>query len=167
MAEKLEDSQFTSVQRRIEELQDRIPIAIDDVNDSQPTSVNPSRDRFLSPLTIDELRDSIGPCPSQSGFRCSEKGFLSISTIDYIELLDWTAMQIGLGKSRSTPSHVPPILKRLSLNPEVWSALVENFGKLFNNMAGRPETIDMNRSRIRRRRFHLRREARALLETEA
>jgi len=167
IAEKLEDSLFTSVQRRIEEIQHHLPTEIDDVHDDPPSSMDQSRDRFLSPLTIDELRASIGPCPSQTGFRCSEKGFLSISTIDYIELLDWTARQIATGKRGSTPSHVPPILRRLSLSPEVWSALVQNFGKLFNNVAGRPKTIDMNRSRIRHRRFYLRREARALLETEA
>ena len=40
------------------------------------------RDSFLAPLTIDERNDPIGPCVSRSGKRCSDKGFLSLSTLD-------------------------------------------------------------------------------------
>lgn len=33
-------------------------------------------DRFLSPLSIDESSDPTGPCESESGERCSDKGYL-------------------------------------------------------------------------------------------
>lgn len=33
----------------------------------------PTPDAFLSPLTIDEHNDPVGPCPSESGDCCSDK----------------------------------------------------------------------------------------------
>ena len=40
----------------------------------------------LLAATIDEKNDSMGPCGNQIGKRCSDKGFLSMSTMDYLEL---------------------------------------------------------------------------------
>ena len=59
MAETLESSQYTSVQRRIQALQ------------------GTTTDSFMSPLSIDEKNDSIGACANQTRERCSDKGFLS------------------------------------------------------------------------------------------
>ena len=39
-------------------------------------------DSFMAPLTIDEKKDPIGPCPNQTRKRCSDKGFLSMSLGD-------------------------------------------------------------------------------------
>jgi len=44
----------------------------------------------LSPLTIDERLDPVGPCTSDSGKRCRGKGFLAMSRVDYLKLLSWT-----------------------------------------------------------------------------
>jgi len=156
LAETLEASDFSSIQRRIQSIQTSGSIENRSLSD-----------RFLSPLTIDELRDSLGAHANQSGYRCSDKGFLSLSNLEYLELLDWTARQIAPGKRGSTPSDLPPILARLSLNRDVWCELVKNFGKLFYNVAGKPITIDAQRTRIHHRRFHLCREARALLHSAA
>ena len=41
---------------------------------------------LLSPLTIDEQSDAIGPCASQNSERCRDKGFLAMSVEDYWEL---------------------------------------------------------------------------------
>ncbi|MEZ6075853.1 MAG: hypothetical protein R3C56_09305 [Pirellulaceae bacterium] len=49
MAETLEESEYTSAQRRIESLQ----------------SPDKHSDRFLAPITIDELRDELGHAPVQ------------------------------------------------------------------------------------------------------
>jgi hypothetical protein len=50
---------------------------------SRPASQGKSVDSFLSPLTIDEQNDSIGACANQTRQRCSDKGFLSMSIVDY------------------------------------------------------------------------------------
>ena len=89
LAETLEDSDYTSAQRRIQTLQ----------------SPDKNSDRFLAPITIDELRDELGSQPSSSGYRCSDNGFLNMSSEGYLALLDWTARQARCDTSRH--SHDP------------------------------------------------------------
>jgi hypothetical protein len=148
LAETLGESDFTSVQRRIQSLQDGV-----------------DADQFLAPLFIDETTDSPGPHPSLDSHRCSDKGFLPVPLADYLQLLDWTARQTAAGKLGSMPAEVPPIFERLSLDASMWCQLVRNFGKLFYHVAGKPQTVDDRRSRVMQRRFHLRHEARELLAT--
>ena len=126
LAETLEQSDFTSVQRRIQSLQQSS-------DGSLPQIDAVSRDCFLAPLTIDEQRDSLGACPHRAGHRCSDKGFLAISLGDYLQLLDWTARQTASGKRGTTPAAAPPIFERLSMSEETWYELVQNFGRLFCN----------------------------------
>ncbi len=151
LAETLESSPHTSVLRRVQALQ---------ANTQAP---NRAADRMLCPIEIDELRSALGACPSRTGHRCSDNGFLNMSSSDYLQLLDWTARQIVPGKPGTTPDKTPPLVERLALAPEVWCGLVKNFGKLFYSVAGRPQTVDTARSRIRRCRFHLRSQTRTLL----
>jgi hypothetical protein len=88
-----------------------------------------------------------------------------MSLTDYLQLLDWTAREVLVGKRGSTPQQIPPILDRLSLEPEPWCAMARDFGRLFFNVAGRPHTVDQHRSPVTNRRFHLRSEARQMLAT--
>jgi len=155
MAQTLEASKHTSVQRRIEALASRGTPA-------DPEQPGPARDAFLSPLTIDEQLDPTGPCPSQCGTRCSDKGFLAMSIEDYLELLDWSARQLAPGKRGRTPDSIAPVLSRLGLDSGSWCELVSDFGKLFCTVAGRPEQVDAMRSLRTHRRYHLRRRAREL-----
>ena len=142
LAELLEKSDHTSIQRRIESMQEKTS----DVN-------LPRSDNFLAPLSIDELRDAIGPCPNVRGERASDKGFLAMSIASYIELLDWTARKIVPGKSGATPADAPEVLQRLQLDEQVWFELVSNFGQLFSLVAGRPTVIEAARSRHRNSRY--------------
>ena len=151
LAETLEESDYTSAQRRIESLQ-----SPDTPDDQRP-------DRFLAPLTIDELRDELGSCSSPSGYRCSDNGFLNMSVEDYVALLDWTARQPVTGKRGVTPADKPAILERLGLESDVWCELVRDFGTLFSLVAGRPAAIDQARTRGRQARFHTRPRTRELL----
>ena len=150
MAETLEESDFSSVQRRIQALKGEV-----------------TADQFLAPLKINEQVDSLSPLPSETGRRCSELGFLTLELEDYLELLDWTARQVVPGKRGCTPIDTPPILERLSLRGSAWCELVRNFGRLFYNVAGRPQTVDTCRSRVSQRRFRLTRQARKILAAVA
>ncbi len=152
MAELLEESDHTSVQRRIATMKENAA-------DSKRTR----SDSFLAPLTIDELRDALGPCPNTCGERASNKGFLAMSIESYIELLDWTARQIIPGKRGSTPAEAPSILERLQLDAQVWCELVSDFGRLFSLVAGRPQVIAAARSRRRNSRFRMKRRVLELL----
>jgi hypothetical protein len=103
-------------------------------------------DAFLSPICVSAISSEPGPMPSQSGYRCSDKGFLEMSESDYLQLLDWTARQTAPGKSGSTSEDQPPILERLGLEPTVWLKMVVDFGKLFPTIAGLPHHVEQTRS---------------------
>ena len=181
MAQTLETSDYTSVQRRIQTLQAK-PVAPGPIikpSASQPAVVAPATrhqaskktsessgkqkgialdatpDGFLSPLTLDERCGEVGAVPSKTGLRCSDKGFLPMSQGDYIVLLDWTARQSVPGKPGRTPKSVRPIFERLSLSPKAWCTLVGSFGKLFYNVAGLPPTIEATTSRVTQRRYYV------------
>ncbi len=147
MAETLEASEFTSAQRRLQALQAATSI---------PTIVT-TVDSFLSPLTIDEKNHAIGPCANQTRERCSDKGFLSMSTMDYLELLDASARMVRPDKAGYTPSDVAPIFERLKLDSDYWRLQINDFGRLFSNVAGKPHDVYEMRSLISKRRFYLKR----------
>ena len=90
-------------------------------------------DRFLSPIALISADDQrLGPQASSHRFRCSDKGFLSLSQGDYLELLDWTARQVAPGKRGTTPPSTPPLFQRLSgklPTATAWVELVQDFGK--------------------------------------
>jgi REP element-mobilizing transposase RayT len=165
MAEKLEESQHTSVLLRLETLADDCqPVA-----NPQPPSVGAEEcvgsrpDSMLSPVEIDELHDTLGAQPCSTGDRCSQKGFLPMSAMAYVQLLDWTARQLATGKPGCTPADAPPILKRLRLEPTVWCTLVSQFRSLFGFVAGRPQRVDNHRSSRSGNRFSLPQATRELL----
>lgn len=172
VAETLEQSDHTSVQRRIEGLMGEASSDDAGSEDANTRNAHSSRsttrrDGFLSPVRINEHSDPVGPCASESGTRCSDKGFLAMPLEDYLDMLDWTAKQTAPGKRGRTRCEVPPILVRLGLDEATWCELVSDFGRLFCSVAGRPECVDSMRSNGTHRRYHLRRRARELLSTSA
>jgi hypothetical protein len=169
LAETLEESEFTSVQRRIEamtvfaETATHEAFAPIDNGSALPRQT----DRLLSPILLDELRDSLGPHPSCTADRCSNKGYLPISQVDYLSLLDWTARQPKQGKCGTTPEHLAPIIERLSLSSEAWCRLASDFGGMFHVIAGQPRTVEGIRSRRRHARYRVPKATRKLLATES
>jgi hypothetical protein len=175
IAETLETSDHTSVQCRLETFK---PSTQDACRSEGRPSTAPATaasavplrgrsDRFLAPLTIDEQRDVAGPCASVTPGRCSDKGFLTLSLVDYLQLLDWTARQVARGKQGVTPQAAPPVLQRLGMEATAWTELVRDFGKLFATVAGRPSLVDASRSHRTHRRFRVRRRVRELLAAAA
>jgi hypothetical protein len=124
-----------------------------------------ARDRMLAPVHLRELRDALQILPNQTGYRCSDRGFLNMTSNEYIELLDWTARCIVPGKRGATPADAPPVFQRLGLglSAGTWCELVADFGKLFKIVAGKPHIVDAHRGVIRPKRFKLSRGARELL----
>ena len=98
MAETLEQSDYTSVQRRVQAIK---ATALDadssgelppDVDRAALKTATPSRaDAFLAPVSIDERKDPLGPHASRNGKRSSDKGFLAMAEAEYLEILDWLA----------------------------------------------------------------------------
>jgi hypothetical protein len=201
MAQTLEQSDFTSIQRRIQALKQHVEdeclnsvstldlgiaqtelprvqssISSDlaeqvtkasELDQQRKNRAAEAQDRTLAPIQLQELRDALKVFPSSAGFRCSDRGFLNMSSIDYIELLDWTARCIVPGKRGATPVGAPPVFERLGfgMSAETWCELVANFGKLFKIVAGKPHVVDAHRGVKRPKRFKMSQEARALLRT--
>lgn len=171
MAKTLEMSDYTSAQRRIEAIMEETQaIELNSATESVSAVDRPHKlqaDAFLAPVELCESSNRPGPDPSENGARCSDKGFLPMSTPEYLELLDWSARQLAAGKPGRTPSDVPPILTRLGLTPTVWLQLVANFDELFTTMAGKPENIDRERGKQSGQRFHVQRRTRELFTQAA
>ncbi|MFK7818971.1 MAG: transposase [Planctomycetaceae bacterium] len=119
--------------------------------------------RHLAPVELRERTKDPGPDLNKRGTRCSNKGFLPMSTADYLTLLDWTARRIRPGKRGSTPKELAPIFRRLGISEKTWIEMIQNFGRLFSVVAGLPKRVDEFRSKGRQARFHLRKSARELL----
>ncbi len=80
-----------------------------------------------------------------------------MSVGDYLELLDVSARMIRADKSGSTPTDIAPIFERLKLDPDYWKLQIREFGRLFANVAGKPQNVYGMRSLISKRRFYLKR----------
>ncbi|MGV3483563.1 MAG: transposase [Planctomycetaceae bacterium] len=181
VAQTLDASDFTSVKRRIETATGLAAVEREleqDPRDASPDWGEPDEKTtdsgnaqgpvdgpsFLCPLQLYERNGEVGPCASQTGQRCSDKGFLPMSLSSYLSLLDWTSRQWANGKATVTTSRtVPPILEKLRIREEVWCELVSDFGRLFSVVAGQPHRIDEHRSRMQQRRYRVPRRTRQLL----
>ena len=179
MAETIEESDYTSAQKRAADLARRRGVrggtsggseksGGDERSNSSEQSgrrLAPcrSRGRHLAPVDLRERNTSPGPNPNKQGTRCSNKGFLPMSTADYLMLLDWTARQKRPDKRGSTPKELAPIFRRLGIAETTWLEMVQNFGRLFSVVAGQPKHVDEFRSKERDQRFHLRKATRDLL----
>ena len=118
------------------------------------SAVIPRADAFLTPVLIDEREHPIGPHPSRSGKRCSDKGFLAMAEAEYLEILDWLARNTVAGKRGSTPLAAPPIFELLGIEPTLWSAMVKDFGRAFKNVAGTAKSVSEARNLKTHRRFY-------------
>ncbi len=146
LAQTPEEGEFTGAKDRIDDLAQR-----EDRRRASTHEWERSRRRvnsgWLSPIEIDEKRDDSGAAIDSSGRRASVKGFLSISMLQYLELLDWTGSQIHDGKRGSIPSHLAPILARIGLDGHAWCELVTKFGRMFKRAAGSAERLANEASR--------------------
>lgn len=184
LAASLEESDYTSIQRRIiaaairtsmqkmmaKRFTDPTSIAttavIDpkdsDIPDALAAQAGQVSDDHLSPLQIDEKNDPIGPHLSQNAARCSDKGFLPMTQDKYIELLEWSADQIRHRHQGQAFDDSPPILEAMKMEPDVWCKLVTRFPDLFYCVAGSPESIDAHRS-FSGKSFHMPKATREML----
>lgn len=140
LAETPETSEYTGAKARLDDLAER--------GDRQRISTHDwerSRGRahsgWLSPIEINERTDTLGADVDRDGRRASKKGFLSVSMLEYLDLLDWTGRELRAGKVGSIPQHLDPILQRIGLDSHSWCDLVKRFGQVFKRAAGTAERL--------------------------
>ena len=89
-----------------------------------------------------------------------------MSTLEYLQVLDWSARLTVANKRGSTPSEAPPVLERLGIDAAIFGVHVREFGKLFCNVAGKPKSVSDERSLKTRRRLYQRRPVQELAVTD-
>ncbi|MFN5199060.1 MAG: transposase [Planctomyces sp.] len=178
MAQTIDASDFTSAQKRL------LDLTMATQNLTQPESaavegrpvttprtltknyrsdVALRSSQHLAPVELNERNGLPGPDANRDGVRCSNKGFLPMSTTQYLSLLEWTARQRRVAKAGRTPKQIRRLFKLLEISADAWNELVRNFGRLFSLVAGKPAVIDSHRSRAGGHRYRARPAARDLL----
>ena len=109
MAETPEDSDHTSIQERVVAASSLV-----EGSDLQP--------KHLFPFVGNPRRDM----PKGLPFRLS----------DYLELVDWTGRALRDDKRGAIPSHLPPILERLQIDPRYWLHMARHFEGRFKGLVG-------------------------------
>jgi REP element-mobilizing transposase RayT len=159
IAENLEGSLYTSAQQRVLQLQSHVGkkerVKGKSSERGNQRSVLKSIAGALCPVGLTEGRSGVGACVNTEGRRASDKGFLRLSTAEYLELLDWTARKLKTGKRGATPKCVPPLFERLGIDERTWLELTRDFGRLFSTVAGKPTVIDATRSPKRGQRYNV------------
>jgi hypothetical protein len=126
IAETPEASDYTSIQQRITEWRGRqARIAGDTVEPGNAASETENLEKAIVKLL--GFRGD--------GGRTDEAG-IPYSTAEYLQIVDWSGRAIVEGKKGSIPEHLPPILKRLSMSPELYLAYIRKPGSGFANAPG-------------------------------
>jgi hypothetical protein len=138
MAVTPEESDFTSIQERI-----------DHRNDQQLTEIN---DDLINNGSESEIPESLyingeNPVsepwlhPFKSETPTGPDSILSLTLEEYLDLVDWTGRQIVEGKRGVIPDYLAPILTRLSISTDQWLDTVQGYGGLFYRVVGQIENI--------------------------
>jgi REP element-mobilizing transposase RayT len=72
------------------------------------------------------------------------KDSLPCSTEDYLSLLDWTGRAVRSGQQGYIDSAVPPILKRLNIDPAAWTECMQPGGNVFGRAMGQLDHLRLH-----------------------
>jgi hypothetical protein len=86
--------------------------------------------------------------------RASNKGYLAMTLVEYLMLLDWTGRQFREDKRGAIPEELAPILARLHIRSEKWLDLVEHFPQYFRTAAGSDAALRKEAQRRGRKWLH-------------
>jgi len=107
-----------------------------------PTGRKVSRDAWLAPLCLEDSKLSSDAQRHTDGLRCSDRGFLRMSVLNYVHLLRWTATYES-SDGKKLPAAVATILKREGIDVSMWRDLIWNWRRYFGRSAcaGGPESM--------------------------
>ena len=132
-----EESDFTSIQERIQDRQAHKKI------EARAANEEPGREQ--SREETEPVKKRMAACSWLYQLDGAGSGrhddVISFSLDEYLELVDWTGRQIVDGKKGAIPVHLSPILTRLDISADHWLDTVEDFGGLFHRVAGKVESI--------------------------
>lgn len=134
LADTLENSDFTSVQERIETLQP----GSTSCKRSTPevTSENSVSPAPLMPFQSETERETPNNPPPAYFPTLQVKPTLPTTLHHYLALVDWTGRQVRKGKRGRLSDDLAPILSRLGVDEKEWVRTVVDFNKRFRFAAG-------------------------------
>ena len=97
-------------------------------------NVTATADAWLAPLTLAD--DQLGEVPSQNGRRASDKGLLSMSLDEYLQLLDCVGRQVRSDKRGAIPAELAPIVQRLGIQSGQLVETIQKLTERFRRMIG-------------------------------
>ena len=124
-----EDSDFTSIQTRLNELASR------GVGRPKKNSHNKSNQQTGQRKAPNLYQFNTGVDLKEG------ENALAFSIKDYLQLIDWTGRAIKNEKSGFIPGNAPPILARLNMDSQKWLRFVPEVEKSFNRAIGSREAM--------------------------
>jgi len=137
IAEAPEDSDYTSIQRRIRTLQ----CASESLADGE----NAEPDIAPAPTQPPELFPFVG------GVREGMPDGLPFYLADYLDLVNWTGRAVRDDKRGAIAEDLPPILERIGITREAWLELAKDFETTFCTWIGQAEHVERACQRNRQR----------------
>jgi REP element-mobilizing transposase RayT len=74
----------------------------------------------------------------------NKKTAIPYTSIDYLQLVDWSGRSIREGKRGQIDAKLPPILSRLSIDPEVWQLAMARKGTILGRAMGRLDLMRLH-----------------------
>lgn len=146
MAESIEASDFTSVQRRL--LEYAKAHHVNDTSDTQITTIQEritKQEKALPESLLGSFPQSeIPQAPLMQLDGSSSTPFdiaIPFAEIDYLELVDKTARIIREDKRGFVATEVPDLLSRFGLQSENWIHCIKRYGSMFSVAVGRKEKL--------------------------
>jgi len=128
ICETPEASDFTSIQQRLQEYQEKTA-------DNQ----TPSRSKTRATENNSETSENIQLNAFTGGFN-TQKG-IPFDEQDYFELTDWTGRAVHPKEKGSIPNGLPSLLTRLGMSKENWIEAVVGYEKHFSDYVGQEARI--------------------------
>jgi REP element-mobilizing transposase RayT len=74
----------------------------------------------------------------------NKKAAIPYTSIDYLQLVDWSGRSIREGRRGQIDAKLPPILSRLSIDPEVWQLAMARKGTILGRAMGRLDLMRLH-----------------------
>ena len=121
MAKLPEDSDFTSIQERIQ----AIGPAYRTTNNT-PEKIVPTPEGLM---------------PFTGGEHIEKAQGIPLDIADYLLLTDWTGRAVRDDKTGAIPSNIAPILERLNIDPDSWLDNIRYYGNRYYRVVGAKDRI--------------------------
>jgi hypothetical protein len=158
LAASPEDSDFTSIQQRIQAWQNEIKQTLSDAKPADQNAPASLACSSTDPVAIAKTpsvenlasnNTEFWLCPISSDSQ--NRGILSMTEAEYLDVVDRSGRMVRAGKRGYIDADLTPILQRININPNAWGETISRFGSSFHVAAGSISNMRSFAGRIGRR----------------